>query len=1378
MKKQITTTTLLLLLWITAGWWANSAIAQINTFPYTEGFETAKAIPSEWTQENSSSNASWSVPTTASLRGYPNTGTYKAIYGGTNTTTGTVIGKLITPTMDFSSLSNPMLTFYSYIWGPSGKVNILRVYYRTSPAESWNLLLTIPDRSASNATSGPSAVGKYIKQVTSLPNPSSTYQIAFEGELNSTNQASGPWIMLDDISINQAPSITDYDADEVAALKSYMVQMSADGTSTNGSKLGVNDIDNWNPGINDASLTWDTSTPKQVKDIQWYNKGISGKLDLSPFSELTICNIYTTTSTNKLDTVIFAATANKITTIDARGNRLSQLILPETTPELGKIDISNNSVELDLIMPATAPKLSSITLQNSSITSISFPGEIYEAMTTLTLLYNKYRELDFSGVEMPKLTTLSCHAFNISSAYLSSIKMPVVDRDKAAVTCNVSNQKLKFSTLPRNTSYTLTLTYSPQDTIRGGTIEVTDLIDLSSEYLGGNTTYTWYKIEGSSKTAITDEITSNNDGTFNANFSLAGSSLLCEMKNAAFEKLTLLYKVTINKFIAQINTFPYTEGFETAKAIPSEWTQENSNTNASWLAPTSATGGYANTGSYKAAYGGTKATTGTVTGKLITPTMDFSSLSNPMLTFYSYIWGPAGKVNILRVYYRVSPVDPWNLLLTIPDRSASNATTGPSSAGKYLKQVTSLPNPSASYQIAFEGELNATNTSSGPWILLDDITINQAPSITDYNADEIDVLKSYMAQMSADETNTNGSKLGVADIDNWNPGINDASLTWDASVPKRVKDIQWYNKGISGKLDLSVFSELIICNIYTTTSTNKLDTVIFAATANKLTTIDARGNRLRQLVFPETAPELGKIDVSNNTAEIELTMPATAPKLSSIAVFSASVTSISFPGEIYDALTTLNAYYNKYQELDLSGIEMPKFTTLACHAMTIGSAYLSSIKMPLVDRELAKVTCNVSNQKLKFSTLPANTDYTITLTYSPQDTIRGGTIEVTDLIDLSSEYMEGSTTYTWYKLSGATKTAITDLITSNDDGTFNASTSLANSTLLCEMKNPAFDKLTLLYKVATNDYQEVITYNETEISSLKDFFNQNSSEAGINNGTQLGIADIESWDPATSENETTGIYWSATNPKRVESILWSNKKLAGTLDLTSLEYLKTLLCDRNELTGLSLATGLDAQALVNCSNNFLKFSSLPVLPAGENYIYAPQKKTDGGIVQKEEGIIDLSSEYMEGTTSYQWSKEDPGLRATTANILVPGMTSLGGGRFSVSPGLSGVLLTCNMTNPAFAELTYTIEYVVSGVYTDCKSVSRNIISLYPNPVNSTLYIDGDIIAVSVYNLMGKIVAGYPSAISSIDVSGYVPGVYYLKIQTAEGNIETKQIIVK
>ncbi len=105
------------------------------------------------------------------------------------------ITKIITPALDLSSATNPVVKFSYAQPDYFGDVDVLNVYYKTSASGTWTLL------PGANYTI---AQESWLDVTLNLPNPSADYYVAFEGEIHTPNNGGG--VTLDDISVEDLNS--------------------------------------------------------------------------------------------------------------------------------------------------------------------------------------------------------------------------------------------------------------------------------------------------------------------------------------------------------------------------------------------------------------------------------------------------------------------------------------------------------------------------------------------------------------------------------------------------------------------------------------------------------------------------------------------------------------------------------------------------------------------------------------------------------------------------------------------------------------------------------------------------------------------------------------------------------------------------------------------------------------------------------------------------------------------------------------------------------------------------------------------------------------------------------------------------------------------
>ena len=161
-----------------------------------EGFENG-IQESVWTQEFVSGNMPWAVESVDDGLSWPSTvkqGSYRAYLRNNSGETQGYVTRLISKEMDLHPMRvyMPELVFWyaNPRWG--GDRDTLRVLYRTSSRAQWKQMAEYSTASAN-----------WQKVKLSLPEVSSTYQIAFEGSDNL-----GHGIVLDSIKLQSAPDCT------------------------------------------------------------------------------------------------------------------------------------------------------------------------------------------------------------------------------------------------------------------------------------------------------------------------------------------------------------------------------------------------------------------------------------------------------------------------------------------------------------------------------------------------------------------------------------------------------------------------------------------------------------------------------------------------------------------------------------------------------------------------------------------------------------------------------------------------------------------------------------------------------------------------------------------------------------------------------------------------------------------------------------------------------------------------------------------------------------------------------------------------------------------------------------------------------------------
>ncbi len=162
----------------------------VTDFPWTETFEDYSSTRPAWTQIREVGSAFWTFAagSTSSIGG----GNITTAYAGDLNArfvsvvgTNTPITKLITPFLDLTGIPNPGIVFYLGQQSLSDFQNETKVYYRTSATDPWVQLAHYTEN-----------IAEWTRKYLALPNPGSTYQVAFEG-INNRGRAN----VLDEVSV-------------------------------------------------------------------------------------------------------------------------------------------------------------------------------------------------------------------------------------------------------------------------------------------------------------------------------------------------------------------------------------------------------------------------------------------------------------------------------------------------------------------------------------------------------------------------------------------------------------------------------------------------------------------------------------------------------------------------------------------------------------------------------------------------------------------------------------------------------------------------------------------------------------------------------------------------------------------------------------------------------------------------------------------------------------------------------------------------------------------------------------------------------------------------------------------------------------------------
>lgn len=207
--------------------------------PFFESFELNSPTLTCWSIETvSDSTLVWSIGT-GSTGGAISTayaGSNNAVYISQGPSGAADTTRLVSPVIDLTALVSPQVSFWYAQEQWFGDQNITNLYYRTSETSPWVFLW-------GDATSKAS----WTNVIQSLPNPSSTYQLAFEG-INNWGHAN----VVDSLSITDAALVCSM-ADSVSA--SNITTTSADISWVSGSNTTSSWIEYGPAGFSPGSGT-------------------------------------------------------------------------------------------------------------------------------------------------------------------------------------------------------------------------------------------------------------------------------------------------------------------------------------------------------------------------------------------------------------------------------------------------------------------------------------------------------------------------------------------------------------------------------------------------------------------------------------------------------------------------------------------------------------------------------------------------------------------------------------------------------------------------------------------------------------------------------------------------------------------------------------------------------------------------------------------------------------------------------------------------------------------------------------------------------------------------------------------------------------------
>ncbi|WP_385976990.1 hypothetical protein [Tannerella forsythia] len=396
-----------------------------------------------------------------------------------------------------------------------------------------------------------------------------------------------------------------YNTQEVAKLKAFLIQNSAEKGKKNYEQLGVVSLDvvDWK---NVSGLKWNANG--HVETIDWKGKKLGGNLDVSGFTDLLVMhceknllqslNVTGNTKMTYLDCfdnefksidistnihlTHFCCRYNQLTKLDvthnpkltflcSSGNRFEQIDLSNNTElvefyaangKLKSIDLSHNRKLKDVALRtnqltsldvSNLTKLERLTCYQNRLTTLNVSG--CKSLRLIRAYENNLTSLDVSGCtalktlafysnNVPELDVSGCPNIEFVSLMnngMHTLKLPPNPSNELEIMCE--RNRFTFSTLPQ-LSYLRS--YAPQAKV---TLSApSDKIDLRSEY----------KMNGTASVFVwTDKGTpvipdAHREGLFSFAESYVGKTLTCTVTNLAYPQLTMTYEVSLTEPVANI----------------------------------------------------------------------------------------------------------------------------------------------------------------------------------------------------------------------------------------------------------------------------------------------------------------------------------------------------------------------------------------------------------------------------------------------------------------------------------------------------------------------------------------------------------------------------------------------------------------------------------------------------------------------------------------------------------------------------------------------------------------------------------------------------------------------------------------------------------
>jgi hypothetical protein len=652
----------------------------ITAMPFHETFETNSDTRSCWTQQTVAGNALWTFAAgSTSTVTTANNGTLNARFVSSSGN-GTPVTKLITPMLDITTLDNPRLVFHMAQPNWTDDVNELKVYYRTEIEAEWVEIAHYD-----------TAYNSWTEKILSLPNPSSTYQIAFEG-INNWGRAN----VIDDVIVESTPpclAITGLEMTGMTMTSASFEWNASASEPENGYAYIVLDGDE--NIVDQGTLSTTTLTIPDLETAIPYT-----------LSVVAVCSMGEESAPVSLQFIVDYCAASSSSDLGEYGDYISNvslygadtLVNPSSYNSAGYQNFSDLTVSqnagLDLSFSISAgssdyPHTKHIWVDWNNDLSFDEDEQVY---------------LNISDNIQP--TTSS--SFTIpSDQTIGSYRMRIRTTDGGDESLSPCGNEAWSET----EDYTLIVLPAPS-CLPPTALTIESLSDESIVFSWNTPSieaeqYNWYITDADGNT-VAEGFTEEN-ANITAEGLVASSTYTLHMfSDCGEDNLSPESTISFTTPCAKIDQFPYAESFEDDSEWLNCWMADN-NSDAYWGIGVGSANGEIDephTGTNNAVLYGTG--WGELAA-LFTPVMDMTSLMTTGAELNFWYANPYGfDYDEMEIYYKSSPNATWTMVPTAGFYNIVN---------NWTEVTITLPNISADYQLAFVGY------SYGESLVLDDVVI-------------------------------------------------------------------------------------------------------------------------------------------------------------------------------------------------------------------------------------------------------------------------------------------------------------------------------------------------------------------------------------------------------------------------------------------------------------------------------------------------------------------------------------------------------------------------------------------------------------------------------------------------------------------------------